>query len=566
MKRDEAAAPSWDPQSRILFAGDVRLYNRRELIAALQVRQPEGRADLELARLAYMRWGEQSPKHLVGDFAFAAWHEESRRLFAARDHLGAKSLFYRRLRDGIVVASDVRQILALVDRPFDEVDADALFDWFSRIRDQRRTFFRGIDSLLPGHLLTADSRESRQVRYWMPPTEVHRASYEENCEEIRTLFENAVRGRLESDHPIVAHSSGGFDSSTMLMAADRIYRREPGRPPLIMASATAPGYPSDESRYMDAVAAAVSFEGRRWNVVEELEPVFPGVTGSRPLLRRGLAGGPRRDYEIVRERGARVLLTGYIGDDVWYARGVLRDLARHGRWWRVVSNIIQRGVDPSTPGRLFDAALGVFPPGLAQRLAERVFSGLPPPPGWMGPALLEIQRSIGHPAARQIPGVEWQSHVVHGVWAQLTDPVVAMVLESANEEGLEEGIEVRTPFTDVRLIEHMLMIPWQQRDPRGHHRRTGRDALGALLPPEFATRIGQQSWADVWAVTSRRTAKTLAPFIVEGPWLSAPFVDRGVARAMLARVLTQTMEVPPEMSPLVVDFAALEAWLRQLLR
>src|SRR6476659_1486266 len=70
VRRDEGAAPSWDASSGVLFSGDVRLYNRAELISDLgQPGLPLGEAsDLELARLAYQKWGQEAPAHLVGDF------------------------------------------------------------------------------------------------------------------------------------------------------------------------------------------------------------------------------------------------------------------------------------------------------------------------------------------------------------------------------------------------------------------------------------------------------------------------------------------------------------------
>jgi len=146
----------------------------------------------------------------------------------------------------------------------------------------------------------------------------------------------------------------------------------------------------------------------------------------------------------------------------------------------------------------------------------------------------------------------------------LTDPATIFVVDQIVEYGTDAAVEVRIPYLDVRLIEAVLAIPWWQRDPRGHHRRTGRDALGPLLPPEFAERVGQRSARDVWSATSQRRAASLAPFIDDGAWLSAPYIERGVARAMLKDVVTRGPLAPPENAILVGDFAALEAWLRQL--
>lgn len=565
VRRDAGVGPSWDKATGLLFAGDVRLYNRPELTAELGLSSSEPeRSDLELARLAYLRWKHESPLHLVGDFAFAAWDDDGRTLFAARDHLGIRPLYYRELADGVAVASDIRQILAIVDRPSDEVSGEQVLDWLSgEVRDLHRTFFRGIVRLLPGHRLLADARGVKESRYWMPPATPERSvSYAENCDRLRELFRRAVRDRLESDYPIVAHSSGGFDSSTIIMAADEVYRVEPHRSSLVMASATAPGFPSDESHYMDAVAAAVSFEGLRWSIVDETPLSFPGVSRAAPALRFGLAGGPRRDLEIARQRGARVLLGGLLGDDVWYAAGVLRDLVRHGRLVHLLRNLYLTNSIPVAIRRLVDAGLGVVSPAMAHRIADRHRRAAPPE--WLGPALRHLRPA---PSPRfDIRRVEWPSHLLCSIWARLTDPRSCLVVESTVEYGSEEGIEVRAPHADIRLVEYVLTIPWEQREPLGHFRRTGRDALGPLLPPEFSTRVGQKPWTSVWRATARRATQALVPFIDTGPWLSAPYVDRGIARGMLRDVVARGVDSAPQNWLHVLEFGTLEAWLRGLLR
>jgi asparagine synthetase B (glutamine-hydrolysing) len=267
VRRDEWVGPTWDRERGLLFAGDVRLYNRPEIIAALDAAPASlsQTSDLELARLAYLKWGDLAPRHLVGDFAFAAWRERERTLFCTRDHFGVRPLYYRILPDGFVVASDVNQILALVERPFDEVSPHRLLSGLTRRHDDiRRTHFRGIVRVAPGSTITLVDGIARETRYWLPRQTLDgNISYGENCERVRLAFKRAVHDRLESDCPIVAHSSGGFDSSSILMAADEIYRSGCARPPLIMASGVAPGFPSDESHLMDAVAARVAFEGVR---------------------------------------------------------------------------------------------------------------------------------------------------------------------------------------------------------------------------------------------------------------------------------------------------------------
>ncbi|HVV15778.1 MAG TPA: asparagine synthase-related protein [Polyangia bacterium] len=562
---DETAAPTWDAAAGVLFAGDVRLYNRHELTDELgNPPHASTSSDLELARLAFARWGHAAPLHLVGDFAFAAWNESQRSLFVARDHLGVTPAFFQWTDEGVSVASDVQQFLPFLRDRLDGIDAEMVLDWFhGRIRDPRRTFFRGISRLRPGHFILADASGVKETRYWYPPAEPRdQQSYDQNCERLLDVFRRAVKERLQSDYPIVAHSSGGFDSSTIIMIADEAYRHDVNRPPLVLASAVAPGYPSDESRYMDAVAARVSFEGIRWNVVSETPRRFLGVALSAPVLPNGPGGGAQRDLEVARARGARVLMSGLLGDDVLHAMGVLRDFFQHGCWTGVLASLPRTGMVPVLRA-LFDAVLGVIPPRTLVRLRKRLFHDRVVPAEWMGPALRDLF-PVSRPALRPSEDIDWPTHVAAGLWQRLSSGHTAAVVDSMVQYGREAGLEVRMPYADVRLVEEVFRFPWQQRSPSGDYRRTGKDSIGRVLPPEFKTRPPQPSWSAVRDANVRAAIEGLAPFIEHGPWLSAPFVDRGIARAALRSALTGGDGASAAMHYRVYEFGVFEAWLRGL--
>jgi asparagine synthase (glutamine-hydrolysing) len=566
--RDRQAKPTWDPERGLLFVGDVRLYNRPELIADLgsPAAASEDGSDLDLARRAYLKWGDDAPTRLVGDFAFAAWEERRRRLFVARDHFGVRPLCYRLSPGGVALASDVRQLLCLVDRPIDDVSEEAVLAWLlGRRNDPRGTFFRDIARVAPGHSAVIDEGGVRETRYWRPPAASDPPrSYAENCEDLRTIFRRAVRDRLESDVPIVAHSSGGFDSSTIIMAAEEVYRSDGARPPLVLASAITPGFPSDESHYMDAVAAQVRFEGVRWKAVWDGPMPFPGVSRAAPKLFRGPAGGPRGDLELARERGARVLFSGVLGDGLWYAWGVRRDMVRHGRLVEVARDIfIRRNRRIGLLRSILEAGLGVLPPAFAFRAATRLVEAPPTAPDWLGPRVRAL-----FPPKQEWPaiGSAWPSHLQYATWARLCGRDASQAVDSFVDYAAEEGVELRTPFADVRLTECLLRIPWQQREPLGHYRRTGRDALGPLLPEAFASRVGQQPWTAVWIENLRRAASALAPLFTQGAWLSAPFVDRGIARGLLHGVLEKRENAGLREHILVSEIGTLEAWLRELFK
>jgi asparagine synthase (glutamine-hydrolysing) len=75
---------------------DGRIDNRQELFAILKshvadISKPI--SDDELVLAAYEKWGQDCPKHLIGDFAFAIWDRVNHTLVCVRDHFGVKPLY-----------------------------------------------------------------------------------------------------------------------------------------------------------------------------------------------------------------------------------------------------------------------------------------------------------------------------------------------------------------------------------------------------------------------------------------------------------------------------------------
>jgi len=271
----------------------------------------------------------------------------------------------------------------------------------------------------------------------------------------------------------------------------------------------------------------------------------------------------RFDLDFATKIGARVLMTGYLGDEVWFASGVLRDLSRGMRAPAVARTIFRRGLRQISRRDLRELWLGFLPPPVAVRIANRLLENPSPPREWWGPVLRELGPVA--PEVIRLPASRWPSHVCCAVWSQLTGWRTTAITEAITEYGVEAGIEVRSPHADVRIADLVLRMPWQQREPRGHYRRTGREALGHLLPRELASRVDQPPWTDVWNATASRMLPAFAPLFFEGPWRSESFVDRAMVKAMFRQCMAAGVGSNVPDLALVLRIGALEAWLRGLL-
>jgi asparagine synthase (glutamine-hydrolysing) len=213
--------PVSEESGRVWAIQNGELYNhahlRRELAASGA--KFATRCDTEVLPYLYRRDGERFPRKLRGMFAIAVWDEERRRAVLARDRLGVKPLYYARVGDVLVFASELKSLLASgLLRP--ELDFEAIDAFLSLgFVPGPRTPLAGVSKLLPAHLLVAGEDGVRTEQYWdypHPEPETERRIDTAWRQELIERLAESVRLRLMSDVPLGAMLSGGIDSSLVV--------------------------------------------------------------------------------------------------------------------------------------------------------------------------------------------------------------------------------------------------------------------------------------------------------------------------------------------------------------
>jgi asparagine synthase (glutamine-hydrolysing) len=201
----------------ITFNGEI--YNFRQLRPDLESRGHRFRTstDTETIVHLYEEYGTGCLEHLRGMFAFALWDSRERRLFVARDRLGVKPLYYRQEPGRLILASELRALRELSERPL-EIDPQAVYDFFGfRYIPAPRTFYHTVEKLLPGHYMIADSSGVRTQAYWDIPEEMEDARTADDLgREVVEHLRESIRLRLIADVPLGVFLSGGTDSSAVV--------------------------------------------------------------------------------------------------------------------------------------------------------------------------------------------------------------------------------------------------------------------------------------------------------------------------------------------------------------
>jgi len=539
----------------VAVVADCRLDNRETLRHALGIQ--EARSDSEILLSAYDRWGPDMASHLAGDFAIAIWDWRLRKLLVLRDHLGIKPVYYWIGKDEVAVASDVSILVDLVRPSLVPDDHLVVEHLLMQYRSIDRTFLAGIRRLPGGHRLEIDARGSATGRYWSPPVnEIQSKSHQEVHEELLRLFSRAVERRLDSEHPLVAHLSGGLDSSAIVCVADRIYKTGHSRPRLEIIGALYPGLECDESPFIEAVAKQVAFKLETWD--GRADGIFTVETPS--IIGPGMGSQRSGDIEICLEMGARVLLSGQGGDQIGSCQGVAEDLAKLQSIVSRLSEIYASGITLSRRvARLRRLARRLAPLRLRRLVGSTRGQWRAPP--WLSREWRGLAGSLaadGYPSA----STKGLSHVEARHWEDVTAGSLGLALDSDQHRAAAEGIEIRYPFLDLEFVEFVLALPVQYWPRPTAYGRLQREFLGDILPEAVRTR-SKALFSSGVAYRMKLVWPRLRSLFRDGPWLSARYVNRESAQLLMDRGERADQNDWPVWRA-IWGIGTLEAWLRKI--
>ncbi|MDQ0217476.1 lasso peptide isopeptide bond-forming cyclase [Peribacillus cavernae] len=219
--------PYYDYERKIVITADSIIDNRDELFDRLQI-EPSRRktmSDSQLILLAYHKWGEESPKHLIGDFAFMLWDENKQRLFGARDFSGTRTLYYYHNQQKFSFSTVIKPLLSLpfIEKRINEqwmAEYLAINGMFETI-EPFSTVYKNIEQLPPAHTISINNGRislSKYVSVTAGET-LKLKSNSEYEEAFRDVFRTAVTARTRTNRKVGAHLSGGLDSGSVVSFA-----------------------------------------------------------------------------------------------------------------------------------------------------------------------------------------------------------------------------------------------------------------------------------------------------------------------------------------------------------
>lgn len=222
-------------------------------------------SDTEVICAAYDFYGENCFEKFNGFWAMAIYDIRKQKLCLSRDRYGIKPLYYCKIGNKLVFASEIKAILcdSEIERKVNKkVIADFLIYGVSDHTEE--TFFKNIYTFPVAScaVITKEDNWRFQEYYRLKVNyDLGKKGAETDFKRFRKIFYNSIKLRLRSDVEIAACLSGGLDSSAIVCAVNRIYKKR--KKNIKTFSAHFSGFKLDESEYIDEVLKYACISGEK---------------------------------------------------------------------------------------------------------------------------------------------------------------------------------------------------------------------------------------------------------------------------------------------------------------
>jgi asparagine synthase (glutamine-hydrolysing) len=476
-----------DKSVAVIFNGEIYNFHalRKKLLATGKYRFASN-SDTEVIVYAYQEYGEECFSLFNGMFAIAIYDFTRSQLLLARDRAGEKPLFWSCMSGTFVFASEMKSVFAhpCICRRINILALNKYLQ-FSYVPTPS-TLIEGMYKLEPGTYLKYVGGKVSLTSFWearytcfSPP------SFDNALKELDKQLEESVVSRLVADVPLGIFLSGGLDSSTVAYYAQRFFL---GRLKSFSIGFVESSF--DESSFARLVAVSVGTEHYEY-VVRERDMVS--------LCERiiDFADEPSADpsaiptYFLSKYAREHVKTTlGGDGADELFAGYSTFTAERYMKWFRFVPHALVLLMERASLFLPIRDSYMSFDFKIRRFLEGAVMPPLYRHPVWLGSFNVSERAQLFRPSLweemRTAPVFEDIDRYAHEINADTRATLLYQyfrtylmdqVLVKVDRASMSNGLEVRAPFLDHRLISFVNQLPYEYKYRRG----VGKYILRALM-------------------------------------------------------------------------------------
>jgi asparagine synthase (glutamine-hydrolysing) len=485
---EQGAQPMSYAKGRYWITYNGEIYNFLEIRKELEAKgyQFKSESDTEVILASFTEWREDCLQKFNGMWAFAIWDDREKMLFLSRDRFGKKPLFYAPVPSGFAFASEMKALFPLMPQLKPNVrlvqDRNRIFQY----EHTEETLIEGIKRFPAGHYGWWKGGRLTTHRWWctldhlVPVPE----RYEEQVDQCRALFLDACRLRMRSDVPIGTALSGGLDSSSTISAMAHIgltsTENRVSKDWQHAFVACFPGTPLDEQRYAKMVTDNLGIEASFLDIdplkvidkIDRYHYLFEElyITSPIPFM---------MTYGEMRRKGVKVTVDGHGADELFA-----------GYFFDYVHALNDSLFNVRASKMILDTYYDSYPKSSLQ------FSL---PPKWryflrwhsvrFAKKLLGRRPAQGEDSSHP----EWSrlDSLAKRLYESTHTSILPTLLRNYDRYSMANGVEIRMPFMDHRIVSFAFSIPWTSKLRNTFSKAIIRDAMAPFMPHDIAYRKGK---------------------------------------------------------------------------
>jgi asparagine synthase (glutamine-hydrolysing) len=565
-----------------LIKGDLtlvyngELYNYRELRADLEQKGASfiTNSDTEVVIEAWRHWGSGALERFRGMFAFAIADTKTGELVLARDPLGIKPLLYLRRGEGIVFASELKALLAVVGQELRIEPGALVASMFYYWIPEQRCAIRGVRKLPAGSWARFRPEGTyEEHQYWRVQDVAAKAALGPQ-EDLKAVIEESVSAHLVADVPVSSFLSGGLDSSIVTVLAHQEAPDVDAYTITFRAEDQKLEAMPDDGVYARKVA-------RRFGInLHEIE-ISPDIVDLLPKMVDILdepIGDPAAINTLLmcqaaRERGVKVILSGMGADELFggYRKYIACLVA--GRYSRlpVVARAPARAA--VSAARVSIGNRGLRYPRWAKRFMT--FAELPEEARFRRSYTLydpeDLATLVGPELAATIGDIIDEHAAIYND-NELDDEINRMCLADTrmfmaglnlnytDRASMAASVEVRTPFVDPMVARAAFSIKGSDKIRGRTVKAALKDVAGSWLPSEIVHRPKVSFGAPLRAWVRNDLRELINDALINGE-----LVGNGTLRKdPLRRLIADEQAGREDYAKQIWQLLSMELWYRQV--
>jgi len=495
--------PSSDSRSKIHLVFNGEIYNFKDLQTKYFQNPHELRDNSEATLLVemYKLMGTNFINLLDGMFAIALYDEEKETLLLARDKLGKKPLFYSIISEkSVVFASETKAILEIIRTKNFSHHALSEFMTFGYLTGER-TAFTEVKSIPPAHFGLYSRNGWSVTKYWQPTYDSKlKISYKEAKEETKRLLSESVEKRLISERPVGVFLSGGVDSTLVSALLSKLH---PGD-----FKAFTIGFNDnniDESAHASKIAKYLGLKHEIKIVAPDPQILINNITNTldQPFADTSII--PTYELAKYAAREIVVAIGGDGGDEVFggYPRYLtaqkIQKISQALRLFDPISGqLIKSNLigSPKLKRVLIEAqsrsTLGAAYFSVMSRCSSELFKEL------ISPDYFNLEPATNFIESFESKGANDKLSAM--LRSDLTSYLPGDLLVKADMASMANGLELRSPLLDIKLIEWANSLPSTFKVRNNQTKYILRDIVGDFIPhsvldkPKMGFGIPRASW------------------------------------------------------------------------